>query len=165
MADVELQIDPRAGELFIRLHGISSVLDDRRALSKPLLSGMRIIQRRAKADAPKDTGFLRSQIIAWTNVRSSDPLTGFVTVATRAKRSRNGTLKNARLSAKRSTGRKVDVVTAFYGQFQEKGTSKMPAHAFLSPAVEEVGEQAREQVAAEVQATMLKLVGERLANL
>lgn len=161
--DASLHSDPLNQQVFIKLEGLADSVKDRRILSQPLLSGMRLIQKSAKAGAPRDTGFLRSQIIAWTNTRKTDaPLSGFVTVATRAKRTRSGQMKNARLSARRSAGRKVAVITAYYGRFQEKGTSKMSAHPYLSRAVDDVGYDAIAQVAKEAGGAMVKLLESKL---
>ncbi len=129
--------------VFLRLDRISQFANDRLLLRGPLQRAARMVMLRAKALAPKDTGFLRSQIISWTNWRKTDqPLSGFVTVARRAKRLRSGKLKSQRLADKASQGRKSAVVTAFYGRYVEHGTSKMEAEPFLAPALDQVGDDA-----------------------
>ena len=161
--DIKVTADDAQQRVFIQLGSLGDSLTDRRALSKPLLAGVQIIQREAKQLAPRDSGFLRSQIIAWTNWRKTDaPLTGFVTVATRAKRMRNGKLKAQRLADKASKGRSSAVVTAFYGRFLEEGTEKMAAEPFMSPSVERVGEQATETVMAGARSVLLQLMEAKL---
>lgn len=161
--DIKVTADDAQQRVFIQLGSLGDSLADRRALSKPLLSGVQIIQREAKQLAPRDSGFLASQIIAWTNWRKTDaPLTGFVTVATRAKRMRNGKLKAQRLADKASKGRSTAVVTAFYGRFLEDGTKKMDAEPFMSPSVERVGEQATDTVMAGARSVLLQLMEARL---
>ena len=161
--DVSLKADDARSRIFARLEGLAGVVEERRELSRPLLTGVKIIMRRAKQLAPRDSGFLRSQIIAWTNVRKTDaPLTGFVTVATRAKRNRAGELSRAKLAAKASKGRKTDLVTAYYGRFIEQGTSKLDPHPYLSRAVDEVGDEAIEAALAGARGVLLKMVEVRL---
>lgn len=43
---------------------------------------------------------------------------------------------------------------AYYGEFQERGTSKMPAHPFLRPALEAVKDEAIEVIRQEMSKTL-----------
>lgn len=102
---------------------------------KALFAATKVIRNQARINAPEDTGFLKTQIVASRGRRNKQGVAESYRIGIKSgKRRLAFTRRNVR------SGRAGIVVTregyGFYGRMVEFGTSKMAARPWMRPAFE-----------------------------
>ena len=129
-------------DLGARMKGLSEAVNNRIARAATA-AGAVVIRNSAQQKAPVDTGNLKKNIIVKRLPKGESSLTSEHIV----------TVRKGKLTAKQKSSGLKD---AYYGQFVEFGTAKMPAQPFLRPAYDENKQRAVEAIKDRIAARLKK---------
>jgi len=129
-------------ELGMRMKSLSEDVNKRIARAATA-AGAVVIRNSAQAKVPVDTGNLKKNIIVKRLPKGESSLTSEHIV----------TVRKGKLTAKQKGSGLKD---AYYGQFVEFGTAKMPARPYLRPAFDQDKERAVEAIKSRIAARLKK---------
>lgn len=149
----------------VRIEGLDGLLESLQAMPKELVSkaggpvafGMRkggnLIRDEARLRAPKDTGYMASQIVTKRMSAKSRRKVGadeYFTVGIRLGKKKKYANTKGNRRKRRVGGLYESAGWAYYWRYKEFGTKHMKATPFLTPAAEARGPEAAVEIAKQI---------------